>query len=174
MQSFELTNSGAAADIVTGVNAIDINPAHQLIACGTETEGGRGTVELWDHRARERAGVLKLPYSKLVSYSSAKAPDPTDDILGISRTGLSVTALASRSNGLHLGVGTSTGHTLLYDLRTTTPFTTKDQGYGLPIKKIEWAERTGLDEGYVCTADEKVLKIWDRETVRCLLPEIVA
>ncbi|EGU11656.1 nucleolar rRNA processing-related protein [Rhodotorula toruloides ATCC 204091] len=166
---------GAPGDFVTGVNAIDINPAHQLMCFGTDTALGRGTVELWDPRSRSRAGILRLPYNSLLasSMSSASLKHPRlpgvddDGALG----GVAVTALSNKSDGLNLAVGTSTGHVLLYDLRASKPYTTKDQGYGLPVKKVEWvesapatssdAEREG---GWVASADEKVVKIWGKET----------
>lgn len=161
-----------ADDAVAGVNALDINPAHQLLAFGTETYNGKGTVEFWDHRVRKRVGLLSLPYSKLASSSSSAAAqlpglsllDPLNASLNDAQ--VSVTALASRDDGLNLAVGTSTGHTLLYDLRSPRPYTIKDQGYGLPIKKIEWpssgyATSSEDDAGpLVASADEKVVKIW--------------
>lgn len=45
---------GLTGDKVLGVNAIDINPAHQLMCFGTETAQGRGTVELWDPRRKRK------------------------------------------------------------------------------------------------------------------------
>jgi ribosome biogenesis protein ENP2 len=154
--------------VVTGVNAIDINPAHGLLAFGTETDLGRGTVELWDNRVRSRVGLLRLPYAKLGAASSASASRASDGVDALlPGSSVSVTALASRADGLNLAVGTSSGHTLLYDLRDPNPYTIKDQGYGLPIKTIRWP--TGPTEersGMVATVDERVLKIWDRNTVR--------
>ncbi|GAA5846953.1 hypothetical protein JCM5353_002543 [Sporobolomyces roseus] len=166
---------GLTGDKVLGVNAIDINPAHQLMCFGTETVQGRGTVEMWDPRSRTRAGLLRLPYTSLMgtSQSSASLLQPklpgVDDYLG--SMGLSVTALSNKSDGLNLAVGTSTGHVLLYDLRANRPYQTKDQGYGLPVKKVEWIEsgRQGAGDseaegGWVASADEKVVKIWGKET----------
>ncbi|KWU47016.1 nucleolar rRNA processing-related protein [Rhodotorula sp. JG-1b] len=166
---------GSTGDAVTGVNAIDINPAHQLMCFGTETVNGQGTVEMWDPRSRARAGILRLPYASLLasSMSSATLKHPrlpgVDDAL--TNGGVSVTALANRMDGLNLAVGTSTGHVLLYDLRANRPYTTKDQGYGLPVKKVEWVESapaTSSDAdregGWVASADEKVVKIWGKDT----------
>ncbi|GAA5938936.1 ribosome biosynthesis protein ENP2 [Sporobolomyces koalae] len=169
---------GLTGDKVLGVNAIDINPAHQLMCFGTETVQGRGTVELWDPRSRTRAGILRLPYTTLMgsSHSSASLMQPklpgVDDIVGPGGlNGLAVTALANKSDGLNLAVGTSTGHILLYDLRANRPYQTKDQGYGLPVKKVEWVDSArgssgdaDLEGGWVASADEKVVKIWGRET----------
>lgn len=173
----EQGGQGGGEDTVTGVNAIDLNPAHQLMSFGTETASGRGTVELWDPRSRSRAGILRLPYSKLLASSGSSASLlltnlPGVDDIAMGRRGVAVTALSSKFDGLNLAVGTSTGHILLYDLRSNKPYTTKDQGYGLPIKKVEWvesgvaqggdAEREG---GWIASADEKVVKIWGKETV---------
>ncbi|GAA5851362.1 hypothetical protein JCM3766R1_007013 [Sporobolomyces carnicolor] len=176
-ESGQGVGGGLTGDRVLGVNAIDINPAHQLLCFGTETAQGRGTVEMWDPRSRTRAGVLRLPYTTLLgsSQSSASLLQPNlpgvDDVLGGGGGGVAITALANRADGLNLAVGTSTGHVLLYDLRANRPYQTKDQGYGLPVKKVEWIESargsTGdadMEGGYVASADEKVVKIWGRET----------
>lgn len=158
------------ADEVLGVNAIDINPVHGLISLGTETESGQGTVEFWDHRARSRAGRLCLPCSSLSPMSSDFGQANPLDL----SASISVTALASRLDGLTTAVGTSSGHTLLYDLRAAAPHTTKDQGYGMPIKKIEWptsiaASGFGQTEGLVASADANVVKIWSRHTTENLV-----
>ena len=131
---------------------------------------------MWDPRSRARAGILRLPYASLLasSMSSATLKHPrlpgVDDAL--TNGGVSVTSLANRMDGLNLAVGTSTGHVLLYDLRANRPYTTKDQGYGLPVKKVEWVESapaTSSDAdregGWVASADEKVVKIWGKDTV---------
>ncbi|KDN47289.1 hypothetical protein RSAG8_03768, partial [Rhizoctonia solani AG-8 WAC10335] len=127
---------------VEGVNAIDINPAHQLFAFGVD---GRGVVAFWDPRAKARLSSLELPVGEE-----------------------GVTALASRADGLSLAVGTAAGKTLLYDLRSARPFATKDQGYGLPVHFlshgwIEGGSRMAVD-GLVMSADKKVVKIWDRNS----------
>jgi len=82
---------------------------------------------------------------------------------------ISVTAISSRLDGLSYAVGTSTGHTLLYDIRSARPFATKDQGYGLPVKKVAWIDGGhNVDDGLVLSADKKVIKLWDREKVRIM------
>ncbi|KAK4049478.1 Small ribosomal subunit biogenesis [Microbotryomycetes sp. JL221] len=190
MKPFELEGSkggadggeggvGGGADVVIGVNAIDINPAHQLMSFGTETEMGRGTVELWDPRSRSRAGLLRLPYAKLLATSGSSAALLQPALPGVdesARSGLSVTALASKMDGLNLAVGTSTGHVLLYDLRANREYTTKDQGHGLPIKRVQWIENNVVSSGeaeaeggYVASTDERVVKIWGKETATNLV-----
>ncbi|KAL0958130.1 hypothetical protein HGRIS_000298 [Hohenbuehelia grisea] len=137
-------------DDILGVNAIDVNPAHQLLAFGID---GSGTVQFWDPRSRSRVGLLRVPYNRLV---------PTND----AGTTISITAISSRSDGLSYAVGTSTGHTLLYDIRSTRPSAIKDQGYGLPVKNVSWIEGGSkmAGDGLILSADKKVIKIWDRNS----------
>jgi WD40 repeat protein len=139
---------------ILGVNVVDINPAHQLLAFGVD---GNGTVQFWDPRSRSNVGILRLPASRLMPLSAMNDGAP-----------LSVTAISSRHDGLSYAIGTSTGHTLLYDIRAANPFAMKDQGYGLPIKDTIWIEGGNrmAGDGLVLSADKKVIKIWDRNTVR--------
>lgn len=123
-----------------GVNVADICPAHQLCAFGTEA----GTVEFWDPRYRSRVALLR------------PSPPSYENI-----DNLAVTALKFRDDGLSVAVGTSTGHSLLYDLRSPTPWLTKDQQYGLPIKSLHWYDDYS-DGGKVISADKKVIKIWNQ------------
>ncbi|GBE87402.1 Ribosome biogenesis protein enp2 homolog [Sparassis crispa] len=146
-------------DDVPGVNAIDINPAHQLFAFGVE---GNGTVQFWDPRSRARVGVLRLPRERLLPVSSS-----TQTMPGVGgEPSPSVTAISSRLDGLSYAIGTSSGHTLLYDIRAARHLALKDQGYGLPIKKVIWIEGGSrmAGDGLVLSADKKVIKIWDRNS----------
>lgn len=54
---------------------------------------------------------------------------------------------------------------LLYDLRAMKPFNVKDHNYELPIKSIEFQDSQDL----VLSMDSKILKLWNRNTVSCLL-----
>ncbi|KIJ14591.1 hypothetical protein PAXINDRAFT_78867 [Paxillus involutus ATCC 200175] len=148
---------------ILGINCIDINPAHQLLAFGTD---GSASVQFWDPRSRSRVGLLNLPKSRISrSTGRAKVALPGVDDESSSEA-LAVTAIASRTDGLSYAVGTSTGHTLLYDIRSPRPFASKDQGYGLPVKNIVWMEGGSrmAGDGMVLSADKKVIKIWDRNT----------
>ncbi|KZP15926.1 hypothetical protein FIBSPDRAFT_795006 [Athelia psychrophila] len=145
---------------IAGVNTIDINPAHQLFAFGIE---GTGALQFWDPRSRSSVGTLRLPRSRLLPT----APTAAVSLPGINdAAALSVTAIASRADGLSYAVGTSTGHTLLYDIRAARPFALKDQGYGLPVKNVCWIEGGSrmAGDGMVLSADKKVIKIWDRNS----------
>ena len=138
---------------ILGVNTIDINPAHQLLAFGIE---GNGTAQFWDPRSRSCVGTLRLPRNRLMPVN----PNVLDE------GSLSITAISSRADGLSYAIGTSTGHTLLYDIRAAKPFALKDQGYGLPVKSVTWIEGGRMaGDGMVLSADKKVIKIWDRHSV---------
>lgn len=146
-------------DDIQGVNCIDINSAHNLLAFGVD---GNGTVQFWDLRSRSSVGVLKVPTNRLLRPTARSTMPGVDDTDALS---IGITALASRSDGLSYAVGTSTGHTLLYDIRSTRPFALKDQGYGLPIRNLTWIEGGRLaGDGMVLSADKKVVKIWDRNS----------
>ena len=160
-----LVLQGDGGEDISGVNVIDINPAHQLFAFGVE---GNGTVELWDPRSRSKVGILRLPRERLMPLNATAVP-ALPGIDDDSRPApLSVTAIASRQDGLSYAIGTSTGHTLLYDIRSARHLALKDQGYGLPVKNVSWIEGGSrmAGEGYVLSADKKVIKIWNRNTVR--------
>ncbi|KAF9921788.1 hypothetical protein FBU30_008145 [Linnemannia zychae] len=127
-----------------GVNCGEINPAHLLYGCGTDA----GTVEFWDLRVRGRVGIL--------------APSLPESVLSNS---LTISALKFREDGLNMAVGTSTGHVLMYDLRSNVPIYVKDHQYGFPIKSLTFHEGTQGEDGRskIVSADCKIIKIWDRE-----------
>ncbi|KAI6107852.1 WD40-repeat-containing domain protein [Pisolithus thermaeus] len=149
---------------ILGVNCIDMNPAHQLLGFGVD---GSPSVQFWDPRSRSRVGLLNLPKGRISRPTGrAVVALPGVDDEDSSSGSLAVTAIASRSDGLSYAIATSTGHTLLYDIRSPKPFAFKDQGYGLPIKNVSWIEGGSrmAGDGMVLTADRKVVKIWDQNT----------
>lgn len=79
--------------------------------------------------------------------------------------GSDVSALAFGPDGLSLAVGSSTGHVLMYDLRSSRPLLVKDHRYGRAIADLKFHERSGK----VLSTDSKLIKIWDRITVWPLL-----
>lgn len=117
------------------VNACDINPEHHLLCVGTH----EGTVEAWDPRDKKRCATLdvamKIPnLSVFPSISTIKF-----------------------KNGLQMGVGTQSGHVLIYDIRSNQPLTVKDHYNKLKIKRIAFNESNNA----VYSMDEAILKIWD-------------
>lgn len=61
-----------------------------------------------------------------------------------------------------MGVGTSTGQVLLYDMRSNRPTRVKDHRYGLPIKNIDFHH---LNQDLVASLDARILRLWDRNSV---------
>lgn len=147
---------------VEGVNCVDVNPRHGLWSFGLD--GGGGVVEFWDQRSRTALTRLTLPAASLLPAQ----PLDGSSLFGPSRQKLSITSLMSHpSDGLSIAVGTSSGHTLLYDLRSPSPFAVKDQGYGEPVRCVNWLRGGGQQEdaGRVVSADSKVIKVWDKNEV---------
>lgn len=127
----------------SGLNVCEINPEHQLLTVGTI----EGQIEAWDPRSRQRAGLLDC----------VQGYDPID--LEPASSVPEVTALTFK-DGLTLGVGLSTGHVMLYDIRSSKPLLVKDHMYGAPIKKIAFH----ATHDQVLSLDAKVVKIWDRQS----------
>lgn len=158
---------------VTGVNAVNVNPAHGLCAFGVEGGTNESGVELWDCRSRERVGSLNVATRDVLDSALITARrglpgvydggDQADEnvLLTEAIASLSVTALSTSTDGLNIAAGTSTGHVLLYDLRMGKPYATKDQGFGLPIKSISWpSDSLSMSEKKVLSSDSKVIKVW--------------
>uniref|UniRef100_A0A0K0DDF2 Nucleolar protein 10 n=1 Tax=Angiostrongylus cantonensis TaxID=6313 RepID=A0A0K0DDF2_ANGCA len=115
----------------SALNCCKFAQPHQLFVCGTTD----GQVEAWDHRDRSRVGILDCFVNKLLFSGKVE-----------------ITSLNFR-NALCLGVGTSSGHVMLYDIRSRKPLMVKDHINGLPIKRIDF--------DLVLSMDSRVLKIWN-------------
>ncbi|KAL4803744.1 WD40-repeat-containing domain protein [Aspergillus unguis] len=157
MRSFEVdvggddfTSAGGGA-LQGGINTGAVNTgaiaedSHGLLAFGTTL----GTVELWDPRAKGRAGVLLPP-------TQTGPDDPRNEI----------TALEFHRAGLTLATGSSNGLIHLYDLRSPVPLLKKDQGYGFPIHTLKFllpssTTREQTMEPKIMSSDKKIIKIWD-------------
>lgn len=72
-----------------------------------------------------------------------------------------VTALKFNKGGLTIGVGTESGHVLLYDIRSSKPYCIKDHHYQLPINSIYFHSQQDL----VLSSDNKSVRIWNNHTV---------
>ncbi|ODV97094.1 hypothetical protein PACTADRAFT_48850 [Pachysolen tannophilus NRRL Y-2460] len=125
-------------DTNSGCNSVDVNKVHGLVSAGLED----GTVEFWDPRSKYR--VAKLQINDQLSESTE------------------ITSVTFRNDGLNFACGTSTGKSLIYDLRTSQPSVVKDQGYGFPIKKIIWIDENSTNSNKILTSDKRIAKIWDR------------
>ena len=146
----DFTSAGGGA-LQGGINTGAINTgaiaeeSHNLLAFGTTI----GTVELWDPRAKGRAGIL-LPPTQL---------SPSDERHEI-------TALEFHRSGLTMGTGSSNGLVHLYDLRSPMPFLKKDQGYGFPIHTLKFLQpssgsREQTMDPKILSSDKRIIKIWD-------------
>ncbi|XP_017494912.1 PREDICTED: nucleolar protein 10-like, partial [Rhagoletis zephyria] len=131
---------------VAGLNAVALNPVHNLLVTGSQ----EGLVEAWDTRARERVATLDCAYDVVrteVNLASKRIP--------------AVSTIAFRDDGLTMGVGTSGGQILLYDIRANRPHLTKDHMFGLPIKSIAYLDGP---LNLVASLDSKIVKFWNRHT----------
>ena len=128
------------SETATGMNACILNPQHDsLLMTGTV----EGRVEAWDTRASSKRQVATLDCAAAVMEDQLPQ----------------ITSLAFR-DGLHLGVGTSTGQVVLYDIRSSKQLLVKDHRYGDPIKRILFHH--SMDQ--VVSLDNKVVRIWDRQS----------
>lgn len=126
-------------DTRLAINVMDVNPEHHLLCLGTQ----EGTVEAWDPRDRQRVGVLDIAAAGIDKLTALP----------------SVTALKFK-NGLQMGVGTATGHVLMYDIRANRPIVVKDHFNRQKIKRIAFNTKANA----VYSMDEAILKIWDEKT----------
>ncbi|XP_026756940.1 nucleolar protein 10 [Galleria mellonella] len=126
----------------TEINCCTVNESHGLVITGS----GSGHVEAWDPRTKTRQGILDCAiHCTDYDYRNDSLP--------------AITSLKF-DDALKMGVGTSTGHVLLYDIRSSKPLLIKDHLNEMPIKNIEFHKQ--MD--YVYTMDAKVVKIWDKNT----------
>ncbi|KAL0894756.1 hypothetical protein ABMA27_013288 [Loxostege sticticalis] len=126
----------------TEINCCAVNNEHGLLILGTES----GHVEAWDPRTKSRQGILDCALHCTDSeYKNDGLP--------------AITALKF-DGALKMGVGTSTGHVLLYDIRSSKPLLVKDHMNETPIKSIEFHKQ--MD--FVYSMDASVVKIWNKNT----------
>ena len=122
-------------------NVCTLNPNHYLLAVGNQ----EAVVECWDPRSKVRAGSLHLTDS---GFEFGPGPSFRPAVTALEYDG-----------ALSLGVGTSSGQVLLYDIRSTKPLIVKDHNYELPIKDIAFHRQMNL----VLSVDAKCLKLWHRD-----------
>uniref|UniRef100_A0A3B3BR10 Nucleolar protein 10 n=1 Tax=Oryzias melastigma TaxID=30732 RepID=A0A3B3BR10_ORYME len=129
------------------INVCDFNSVHHLFAAGTSD----GKVECWDPRVRNRVGILDCALSSFTDRTEVQSLP-------------SISAL--KFNGsLTMGIGTSTGQVMLYDLRSSCPLLVKDHLYNLPITSLNFQNHMDL----VLSSDSKIIKIWNKDTVSLFL-----
>lgn len=70
-----------------------------------------------------------------------------------------ITSIAYK-DALTFAAGTSTGHVLLYDLRSSKPILIKDHNMGLPILKVDFVR----DQDVVLSMDSRMMKFWEEDS----------
>lgn len=127
----------------SGINVCGISPVNSLLAFG----GDSGLLDMYDPRllGRNRTPIASLDIT-------ASLPDRRDVEVSAFRF--------DDHDGVTMGVGTNTGYTLLYDLRSSRPLLTRDHGNGLPMRSIRFHD----DRRHCVTADVKSVKIWRRDS----------
>ncbi|KAK1869991.1 hypothetical protein I4F81_012456 [Pyropia yezoensis] len=112
-----------------------------------------------DARGNNVVGVN--PINHLVAFGAHPAAPPP----------ASVTSLRFDSaDGLTMGVGTGSGHVLLFDLRSPRARLVKDHGYDSPVVSL----KLHADGRHALSADAHALKVWGRsagETVAVVEPD---
>eukprot|EP00397_Hematodinium_sp_SG-2012_P043324 GEMP01048139.1.p1 GENE.GEMP01048139.1~~GEMP01048139.1.p1 ORF type:complete len:511 (-),score=109.87 GEMP01048139.1:61-1593(-) len=120
------------------VNQVSKNPCMPLLGCA----GSDGLVECWDTRAPKAVANLLTVFD--------------DDDLD---NGKQAYCLDWSASGMHMVVGTSSGMSRLFDLRSHKPFAERDQRNGLPVRSIRFhTPQTGKQ--LVASMDDKAIKLW--------------
>lgn len=119
----------------SGFNTCDVNPEHHLLCVGS----AEGTIEAWDRRDKRKCSTLDVAMKiknnrEFPAISTIKFKD-----------------------GLQMGVGTASGHCLIYDIRSSEPLLIKDHLNRIPVKKIAFNRAQNV----VCSMDSAMLKVWD-------------
>ncbi|TPX38892.1 hypothetical protein SeMB42_g06555 [Synchytrium endobioticum] len=130
----------------SNINTVAVSSAHNLTAFG----GDDGKIEFWATTQSTKSRVAELDVAKVLTSINASSSILLESFPEISK-------ITFHDNGLLMGVGTTSGHVLLYDLRNRMPVAWKDHQYGFPIKNVSF--HTATDN--VISADTKTLKIWN-------------
>lgn len=124
----------------SSVNRIEMNADHHLVTVGTQ----EGTIEAWDLRVKNRVGVLD------VAMHIPKF-----------KTFPSISALKFKDS-LQLGVGTQSGHVLVFDIRANQPTIVKDHLNQYPIRQIAFNPA----QNAIYSMDKAIFKIWNEVTAK--------
>jgi ribosome biogenesis protein ENP2 len=127
-----------------GVNVLHQSPVHNMLGCGGED----GVVECWDPRSSTSIGTVDV--RKAITKGSGESV----------HNNVEISALQFDTEGLIMTAGTSSGHCMVYDLRSSKPLMVKEHQYGLPIKAIKYHSAAGK----ILSADAKVMKLWDKNS----------
>lgn len=125
------------------LTSLSLSSAHGLLACG----GDDAMVEFWNPNERKKLARLDVGNWLVQNKDSVGAIEEFPYI----------TTIEFHNDGLTCGVGTASGHVLLYDLRKPIPVLVKEHPYTLPIKHVSFHA-----SGNVVSADAKVVRFWNK------------
>lgn len=128
------------------VNACGVNPAFGWLGFG----GSDGTFECWDPRDKACSAALQIDRSLLESLNLMVTP----------KVNVEISSFQWSNDGIQLAVGTSTGHVLLYDMRSSVPVLTKDHQFDTPIVDVKFHDATRN----VISSCRKIVRMWSRDT----------
>lgn len=129
------------SDDGSGINVVRFSHRHQLLGAG----GDEGSIEVFDTRTQDKAGVLQVG-----AYVAKEL-----HLNGIP----GVTALEFKEDGYSVAVGVSSGQVLLFDLRSSRPWITKDHHYETPVNSLTW--HGGEGSTHMVSSDSRSIRIWD-------------
>eukprot|EP00747_Dinoflagellata_sp_TGD_P160496 gnl/TRDRNA2_/TRDRNA2_177988_c0_seq6.p2 gnl/TRDRNA2_/TRDRNA2_177988_c0~~gnl/TRDRNA2_/TRDRNA2_177988_c0_seq6.p2 ORF type:complete len:287 (+),score=-19.40 gnl/TRDRNA2_/TRDRNA2_177988_c0_seq6:2053-2913(+) len=121
------------------INSCAYSKHHGLLACAGED----GCIECYDMRIRNSLGYVDVATS-------------------IEKPGIELTAVRYDDSGLYLGVGTSMGQVVIYDLRSSKPLIINDHKNGNKIVDIKFQKLIGeeVSATKVISSDTDTVKIW--------------
>lgn len=126
-----------------GCNKLQINPMYnRLLACG----GSEASCQFFDTRIRKSVSKITVDHIACNNNTDKR---------------ISVTALQFDSDGHTLGLGTSNGYCIMYDIRSSKPLYVKEHQYGVEMVDITF--HTNNSSKYVLSTDKKVVKVWSRD-----------
>jgi len=119
------------------VNQVALNPKLPLLGCA----GSSGTVEFWDVRMPKAVSSIQTVYAD------------DDDFENDAH------CLAWSESGMHLAVGTTSGISRLFDIRSSKALAERNHRNGLCIKRISFL-KTQAGKQLIASMDDKAIKLW--------------
>jgi ribosome biogenesis protein ENP2 len=143
-----------------GSTQLKISPVHGLIAAACES----GEVAFFDPRTKGGKSLTSLDI--IPGLASNTYISSAGDVNSAKLAEAMPSCLEFDSHdGVTFAVGTTSGHVMLYDLRSAQPLCVKQHQNGLAIRKVSFHNGDGTEQPIrrVLSADEKVIKVWDRD-----------
>lgn len=138
-----------------GCSTIELNSIYPFAVFGGAK---KPLIEFWDMRDSKQSTTQNIldTIENDISYNHIyDIMNTTNNNNTSSQT--NITSLSFDHTGQQLSVGTSTGHIVIYDIRSNRPLNIQDHHYNLPIQKISYIKSSNA----LLTCDTKVIKLWD-------------